>query len=97
MFKIDPAGHSMGYKAIAAGAKEQEAINHLEKEHKKTDGKYSFDQTIQTAISTLQTVVGTDFKPTELEVGVANADKPYFRKLDTETIEHHLNVIADDN
>ena len=35
MFKIDPAGFWMGYKAIAAGAKEQEAINHLEKVYKK--------------------------------------------------------------
>ena len=35
VFKIDPAGFSMGYKAIATGAKEQEAINHLEKLHKK--------------------------------------------------------------
>ena len=46
VFKIDPAGHSMGYKAIAAGAKEQEAVNHLEKAHKKSEGAYSFDQAV---------------------------------------------------
>ena len=72
-------------------------MNHLEKAHKKSDGAYSFDQAVQTAIATLQTVAGTDFKPDELEVGVASADNRYFRKLETEAIEHHLNVIADEN
>ena len=31
LFKVDPAGHYYGYKACAAGVKEQEATNSLEK------------------------------------------------------------------
>jgi 20S proteasome subunit alpha 1 len=35
VFKLDPAGHFVGFKAAAAGAKQQEAFNHLEKKMKK--------------------------------------------------------------
>lgn len=96
VFKIDPAGHSMGYKAISAGAKEQEAINHLEKLQKKNKDGYPTEKAIQVSISTLQSVVGTDFKADELEVGIATLDKPFFKKITTEEIEHFLNMIADE-
>ena len=35
VYKNDPAGHYCGYKAIASGVKEMEAINYLEKQFKK--------------------------------------------------------------
>ena len=31
LFKVDPSGHYLGYKAAASGVKEQEALNFLEK------------------------------------------------------------------
>lgn len=56
LFKIDPAGHFMGYKATATGEKEQSATNHLEREYrKKTD--FTTDETIKVAIKTLQNVI----------------------------------------
>ena len=36
-FKLDPAGYFVGFHAAAAGQKQQEAMNHLEKKWKKLD------------------------------------------------------------
>eukprot|EP00126_Sphaerothecum_destruens_P003419 Sdes_comp17164_c0_seq1m6332 len=46
LFKCDPAGYYVGYKATAAGAKTQEATNFLEKKIKKNP-KWNFDETVQ--------------------------------------------------
>lgn len=37
-FKLDPAGYFVGFHASAAGQKQQEAMNHLEKKWKKLSG-----------------------------------------------------------
>lgn len=34
LFKVDPAGHTVGYRGAGAGAKETEVENHLEKKLK---------------------------------------------------------------
>jgi len=43
VFKLDPAGYFVGFHATAAGQKQQEAMNHLEKKWKRlaTDGERS--------------------------------------------------------
>ena len=97
VFKVDPSGFSMGYKAVAAGTKEQDAINYLEKQYKKTEGKWNKDEAVQAAIMCLQNVISTDFKSNELEIGIATSDDIFFRKLTEEEIEAQLNAIADLN
>lgn len=57
LFKIDPAGYYVGYKATASGVKDQEAINWLEKRFKGVQGGFgslSFEETVQTAITAFQ-------------------------------------------
>ena len=96
VFKVDPAGWVMGFKATSSGPKEQEAINSLEKQVKKLDGKgWTKESAIQSAIYTLQNVMSVDFKPQDIEVGIADKENIVFRRLTTEEIEHHLTVIAD--
>ena len=54
----------MGYLACSAGPKEQEANNLLEKKVKK--GDMDLKQAIKCAVLSLQTVIGSDLKPTGL-------------------------------
>ncbi|PPD97415.1 hypothetical protein GOBAR_DD05565 [Gossypium barbadense] len=94
LYKCDPAGHFYGHKATSAGSKEQEAINFLEKKMK-NDPAFTYEETVQTAISALQSVLQEDFKATEIEVGVVKADNPAFRVLSTEEIDEHLTAISE--
>ncbi|KAI5585146.1 hypothetical protein BDE02_06G126100 [Populus trichocarpa] len=94
LYKCDPAGHFFGHKATSAGLKEQEAINFLEKKMK-NDPVLSYEETVQTAISALQSVLQEDFKATEIEVGVVRTDNLVFRVLSTEEIDEHLTAISE--
>lgn len=94
LYKCDPAGHYMGYKGCAAGNKEQEANNFLEK-RVKANAEMSFDQTVETAIIALQKCVGADLKPTDLEVAVVTTENPKFKILSVAEIDGHLNKISD--
>lgn len=75
LFRVDPAGHFLGYKASAAGVKEQEAVNLLEK-HFKSDagaaGAMSADETIRAAITTMQGILTSDFKAAEIEMSIVS-------------------------
>jgi len=94
LYKVDPSGHYMGHKGWAAGAKEQEAQNALEKVVKK-GGTMTEANTIQEAISALQTVMGMDFKPTDIEVGVVSKTRVGFARLSEDEIDKHLSAIAE--
>lgn len=94
IYQFDPAGWFAGYKACAAGAKEQEATNALEK-LVRNKGFVTERETVEEAIAALQSILMVDFKPNEIEVGVVSLQNPSFRRLDETTIERYLNWIAE--
>ena len=80
-YRVDPSGQAVGFRAVSTGAKEQEATSQLEKHWKKKNGDIDMKETIEMAIQTLQTVVSSDFKASEIEIGISDIRNPKFRKL----------------
>lgn len=104
LYKCDPAGYYVGYKATASGPKQQEALNHLEKKLKNKDSAPgSWDEVVELGISTLSTVLSVDFKKGELEIGIVGGPKAdgtegsesEFRLLTEDEIEERLQAIAE--
>jgi|JI10StandDraft_1071094.scaffolds.fasta_scaffold658364_2 20S proteasome subunit alpha 1 len=94
LYKIDPAGYYYGYKGVASGVKEQDAVNFLEKEMKKNGWDLSQDDAIKLAITAMQTVIGQEFKSNDIEIGVASVANPKFAKLTADQIEFYLNEVS---
>ncbi|RUP50509.1 nucleophile aminohydrolase [Jimgerdemannia flammicorona] len=94
LYKCDPAGYYVGYKATAAGAKQQEALNHLEKKLKK-EPQLDEEETVELAITTLSSILAADFKSSEIEVGLVSSTSPKFRTLSEAEIEEHLQKIVE--
>ena len=104
LYKCDPAGYFVGYKATASGPKQQEAFNHLEKKLKNKDAAPgSWEEVVELGISTLSTVLSVDFKKGELEIGIVGGPKADgeeginrdFRKLSEDEIDDRLQAIAE--
>jgi 20S proteasome subunit alpha 1 len=96
-FNQSPTRIPLAAQATAAGVKEQEAVNNLEKKFKH-GGPSTLDETLDVAITSLQAVLSSDFKPDEVEIAVAELSTegaPVFRKLTLSEIEHHLTRIAE--
>jgi 20S proteasome subunit alpha 1 len=94
LFKCDPAGYYVGYKAVGAGQKQQEVLNHLEKKLKK-DPELGFEETVELAIGTLSGVLSIDFAASDIEIGYVTKENPEFRKMTEEEMDAHLQRIAD--
>lgn len=77
----------------AVGVKAVEVSNYLEKKlKKKTD--FDKNQTIQMAITALSSVLGIDFKPSDIQVGLVD-ERQEFQILHESDIESHLTAIAE--
>lgn len=80
-------------QASAAGSKEQDAINFLEKKVK-VGTPLPTDEAVRLAISTMQSILSSDFKAAEIEMSVARADAKV-RVLTEAEIDAHLTVLAE--
>lgn len=104
LYKCDPAGYYVGYKATASGPKAQEAMNHLEKKLKNKDNaEGGWEDVVELAITTLSTVLSVDFKKGEIEIGIVGGPRAdgkegtekSFRSLTESEIDDRLNSIAE--
>jgi 20S proteasome subunit alpha 1 len=104
LYKCDPAGYYTGYKATAAGPKQQEAFNHLEKKLKnKNCADGSWEEVVELGITTLSNVLSVDFKKGELEIGIVGGPRTDgkegtdadFRALTEDEIDERLQAIAE--
>merc|ERR1719231_780873 len=96
LYRCDPAGHYVGFKATSAGQKEQEANNFLEKRYKtETNPQLSYDDTVQLALATMQNVLGSDLKAGDVEASVVRGDALKFTKLTSDEIEEQLTKLAE--
>ncbi|CAN6673059.1 proteasome subunit alpha type-1 [Trichomonascus vanleenenianus] len=94
VYKCDPAGYYVGYKATSTGPKQQETMNYLEKKLKnKEHAAGDWKQVVETAITTLSNVLAVDFRKNDIEIGVAT--KEGFRKLSVDEIDERLVAIAE--
>jgi len=74
--------------------KQDEAINWLEKKVSEMS-TMDTDSTVQMAIMALQSVLSTDFRGTEIEVGVVEGVNGFFHTLKEEEIDMHLTAITE--
>ncbi|KAG1658459.1 hypothetical protein FOA52_003105 [Chlamydomonas sp. UWO 241] len=95
LFKVDPAGFYIGYKATSVGTKETEATNFLEKKFKGSP-QLSYDDAVTTAIGAMANVLSEDLKSTDIEVGVVRDDgERAFKVLTAEEVDHFLTTLSE--
>merc|ERR1711967_187247 len=91
LFRCDPAGYYVGYKATSAGQKEQEATNFLEKRFKvDPNPSLSYDDTVQLALACLQNVLGSDLKAC-----VVRNEQQKFTRLSADELEAQLTALVE--
>lgn len=103
LYKCDPAGYYVGYKATASGPKQQEALNHMEKKLKNKDyAEGNWEEVVELGITALSNVLSVDFKKHEIEIGIVGGPRPDgqgthsgFRALTEDEIDERLNAIAE--
>ena len=109
LYKVDPSGTYLGYKAVSSGEKEHEARNFFEKKFKSEKDKLesgssektsehtsylSGDQPVILAIMCMQQIHNSSYKPSELEIAVVSRGQPGFKILTETEIEEYLETIS---
>lgn len=94
VYKFDPAGWFTGNKAAVVGNNESEATNILEKMLKKKEPE-TVDETIMSAIASLQQTIGMDLKASDLEIALVTVKNPLFRRINEEEIDKYLTMVAE--
>lgn len=94
LFKVDPAGYYVGYKATAAGEKEQGATNQLEREFKKKS-TLSRDEAVKVAVKALQNTLSMEFRSTDIEIAIATKNEPNIKIMTPKEIEAELTRIGE--
>jgi 20S proteasome subunit alpha 1 len=59
LFKLDPAGYYVGFKATASGAKQQESMSYLEKQFKKEPSLKKLDEVVEVNILNIADLLKT--------------------------------------
>lgn len=97
IYKSDPAGYFVGYKATATGPKQQEITTRLENYFKNTTENRleedSWEKVVEFGITQLTDSLGTEFAKNDIEVGVA-VENDFFT-LTEDQIEERLVTIAE--
>ena len=94
IFKVDPAGYYVGYRATAAGEKEQGACNQLEREFKKKEN-LTRDETMKVAVKALANTLSMEFRCTDIEIGIVTKEDPHVKFLSSEEIQVELNKVGE--
>jgi 20S proteasome subunit alpha 1 len=92
LFRVEPSGFCSGFRAVAAGVKDTEAMSALEKKYREFD---SLKETEEFVLSTLQTVIGVDFEPADVEVALVTRDNRAFRLLPLPDVDAVLKAVAE--
>ncbi|GIQ84639.1 proteasome, subunit alpha/beta, partial [Kipferlia bialata] len=100
LYRTDPAGYCVGFKAVAAGEKGAEVSAAVEKELKKWGKGESkpVEDCLQTGLKVMQTVLGNFIKGKDLEVLVARAgDKgsTSLERVEEERVDALLTEVAE--
>jgi 20S proteasome subunit alpha 1 len=92
LFRVEPSGYSAGYRAVAAGVKEIEGMSALEKKVRPLETEKENEEFV---VSVLQTVVGVDFEPKDIEVAVITRANLKYRILADDDVDQILKAVAE--
>jgi 20S proteasome subunit alpha 1 len=96
IYKVDPAGHFVGYFATASGAKDIEAISQLEKKQKAMPfNTMSNTEAAECALQVLQHACGSSLKAKDVQMAAVTQEKKEFHMIADTDVEAWLTAIAE--